>query len=214
LRARESDHRTNAETLSSQQAMQLNLTHRFLRILRGGDTRSEEATHLARILSFDPAGAFQAFCIPSAALPDQDLVHLQQRLARHRGTVQSANQGSATIIVCQDVPGDAIRNEWLFATLLTHRRELAPLFATDQSVTGLPEHLGAAVRAYAEHGFSVSAAARALHIHPNTLAYRLDRWHQLTGWTPRSLDGLMKSLLSLNLFPAPEEHPAARNDGS
>ncbi|HZE34419.1 MAG TPA: helix-turn-helix domain-containing protein [Actinoallomurus sp.] len=242
--------------------MQLNLTHRFLRILRGGDTRSEEATHLARILSFDPAGAFQAFCIPSAALPDQDLVHLQQRLARHRGTVQSANQGSATIIVCQDVPGDAIidtvhehhsglpigvgllrpgltgaaasivdaertfalaaqtggvvdfRNEWLFATLLTHRRELAPLFATDQSVTGLPEHLGAAVRAYAEHGFSVSAAARALHIHPNTLAYRLDRWHQLTGWTPRSLDGLMKSLLSLNLFPAPEEHPAARNDGS
>ena len=174
------------ETLSSQQAMQLNLTHRFLRILRGGDTHSEEATHLARILSFDPVGAFQAFCIPSAALPEQDLVHLQQRLARHRGTVQSANQGSATIIVCQDVPGDTItdtvhehhsglpigvgllrpglsgaaasivdaertfalaaqtggvvdfRNEWLFATLLTHRRELAPLFATDRASTACP----------------------------------------------------------------------------
>jgi hypothetical protein len=241
------------ETLSSQQAMQINLTHRFLRVLRGGDIRSEEAVHLARILSFDPARVFQAFCIPSASLPEQDLVQLQQRLARHRGTVQSANQGSATIIVCQDVPSDAIietirghhsdlpigvglprpgligaaasivdaertfalaaqtggvadfRDEWLFATLLTHRRELAPLFQTDQGVTGLPEHLGAAVRAYADHGFSVSAAARALHLHPNTVAYRLDRWHQLTGWTPRTLDGLMKSLLSLSLFPAPED---------
>jgi hypothetical protein len=241
------------ETLSSQQAMQINLTHRFLRILRGGDTHSEEATHLARILSFDPDGAFQAFCVPSASLPEQDLVHLQQRLARHRGTVQSANQGSATIIVCQDVASDAItdtihenhpglpigvglrrpgltgaaasivdaertfalaaqtggvadfQNEWLLATLLTHRRELAPLFQTDQSVAGLPEHLAAAVRAYADHGFSVTAAARALHVHPNTVTYRLDRWHQLTGWTPRTLDGLMKSLLSLTLFPAPED---------
>ncbi|GAB2804146.1 helix-turn-helix domain-containing protein [Actinoallomurus bryophytorum] len=244
------------ETLSSQQAMQINLTHRFLRILRGGDTHSEEATHLARILSFDPDGTFQAFCVPSASLPEQDLVHLQQRLARHRGTVQSANQGTATIIVCQNVASDAItdtiheshpdlpvgvglrrlsltgaaasivdaertsalaaqtggvvdfQNEWLFATLLTHRRELAPLFQTDQSVTGLPEHLGAAVRAYADHGFSVTAAARALHIHPNTVTYRLDRWHQLTGWTPRTLDGLMKSLLSLSLFPTPEDPSA------
>lgn len=239
------------ETLRSQQAMQINLTHRFLRLLRGGDTHSEEATHLARILSFDPGGAFQAFCVPSASLPEQDLVQLQQRLARHEGTIQSANQGNTTIIVCQGVPGDAVigtvherhpglpigvglrrpglpgaaasivdaertfalaaqtggvvdfQDEWLFATLLTHRRQLAPLLQSDQN--GLPEHLAAAVRAYADHGFSVTAAARALHVHPNTVTYRLERWHQLTGWAPRTLDGLMKSLLCLRLFPAAED---------
>jgi hypothetical protein len=41
------------------------------------------------------------------------------------------------------------------------------------------------------------------------VAYRLDRRQQLTGWTPRTLDGLMKSLLSVRLFPAVESRANA-----
>ena len=51
----------------------------------------------------------------------------------------------------------------------------------------------------ASHGFSVSAAARALHLHTNSLAYRLERWKQLTGWDFRTADGLLRSLASLKL---------------
>jgi hypothetical protein len=243
----------HSETVRSQQAVQINLTHRFLRILRSGETHSDEAAHLARALSFDPDGIFQAFCVPATSSPEEDLGRLQQRLALHRGTVQTANQGSVTITVCQNMPSDAIietihqhrphlaigvglsrrglagaaasivdaertlalatqgggavdfQNEWLFATLLTHRQQLAPLLQAEQGGDALPAHLVAAVRAYAENGFSVAAAARALHVHPNTVTYRLERWHQLTGWTPRTLDGLMKSLLSLRLYPTPAE---------
>jgi sugar diacid utilization regulator len=239
----------HSETLRSQQAVQINLTHRLLRILRSGESHSDEAAHLAHALSFDPDGIFQAFCVPATSSPEEDLGRLQQRLALHRGTVQIANQGTVTVIVCQDMPSDAIidtvhqhrpdlpigvglsrrglagaaasivdaertlavaahgggaadfRHEWLFATLLTHRHQLAPLLQADHGGDALPAHLVAAVRAYAENGFSVAAAARALHVHPNTVTYRLERWHQLTGWTPRTLDGLMKSLLSLRLFP-------------
>jgi hypothetical protein len=250
----------HSETVRSQQAVQINLTHRFLRILRSGEPHSDEAAHLARALSFDPDGIFQAFCVPAMS-PEEDLGRLQQRLALHRGTVQTANQGSVTITVCQDMPSDAIietihqhrphlaigvglsrrglagaaasivdaertlalaahgggavdfQNEWLFATLLTHRHQLAPLLQADQGGDALPAHLVAAVRAYADNGFSVAAAARALHVHPNTVTYRLERWHQLTGWTPRTLDGLMKSLLSLRLFPTPADPADTESPG-
>ena len=61
-------------------------------------------------------------------------------------------------------------------------------------------HLMDAVRAFARSGFSVSAAARDIHLHANSVTYRLDRWQHLTGWDARTLDGLMKSMVSLELF--------------
>ena len=73
----------------------------FLRILRGGETHSDEAAHLARALSFDPDGIFQAFCVPARSSPEEDLGLLQQRLASHKDTIQIANQGTVTVIVCR-----------------------------------------------------------------------------------------------------------------
>jgi hypothetical protein len=86
-------------------------------------------------------------------------------------------------------------SDWLAATLLPFRDRLAPLMNPERPV-GQP-HLRDAVRAYAGHGFSITAGAKALHIHPNTMKYRLDRWQQLTGWDPRTFDGLQRSLLSI-----------------
>jgi DNA-binding PucR family transcriptional regulator len=45
----------------------------------------------------------------------------------------------------------------------------------------------------AQNSFSVTATARTLNLHPNTVKYRLDRWTQLTGWDPRVLRGLLNS---------------------
>jgi sugar diacid utilization regulator len=44
-------------------------------------------------------------------------------------------------------------------------------------------------------------ARKPLYLHPNTVTYRLDRWQHLTGWNPRSLDGLLSSVVGRNLYP-------------
>jgi hypothetical protein len=88
---------------------------------------------------------------------------------------------------------------WLVSTLLQHRERLTPLLGTD--VAANHPHLSDAVLAYAQHGFSVTASAAALQVHPNTVKYRLDRWRQQTGWDPRTLDGLLKSIASISLYP-------------
>ncbi|WP_405681405.1 helix-turn-helix domain-containing protein [Streptomyces sp. NBC_00048] len=38
-----------------------------------------------------------------------------------------------------------------------------------------------------------AAPTRALHLHANTLTYRLDRWHELTGLDHRDYMGLVTS---------------------
>jgi hypothetical protein len=88
---------------------------------------------------------------------------------------------------------------WLFATLLPQLDRLQPLVEAGTAADS--PHLADAVRAYAEHGFSITASAEALHVHPNTVKYRLDRWRHHTGWDPRTLDGLLRSLLNIAFAP-------------
>jgi PucR-like helix-turn-helix protein/diguanylate cyclase with GGDEF domain len=99
--------------------------------------------------------------------------------------------------------------EWLPATLLTDRRRLEPLLRLGADVAAAHPHLARAVLGYAENGFSVTATARKLNLHPNTVKYRLDRWTQLTGWDPRVLRGLLNSWLSLRMS-APEPSRTGR----
>ena len=84
--------------------------------------------------------------------------------------------------------------DWLAATLLPMLDRLRPLLEQDNG--GEHRHLESAIRAYARNTFSITQGARDLQIHPNSLKYRLDRWQVLTGWDPRTLDGLQRSLLS------------------
>jgi hypothetical protein len=109
-------------------------------------------------------------------------------------------------------------NEWLPATLADHRTELAALLESGAAIGAEHPHLVDAVLAFARNEFSVSAAGRDIHLHPNSVMYRLERWQHLTGWNPRSLDGLMQSVVSLALYsrgtprrigspePTPESH--------
>ena len=87
--------------------------------------------------------------------------------------------------------------DWVAATLLAARDRLSDSWAQGTNVATRSAHLADAVRAFAGNGLSVVAAARALHVHPNTVIYRLDRWQRLTGWDARSYPGLAMSMACL-----------------
>jgi PucR C-terminal helix-turn-helix domain len=116
-----------------------------------------------------------------------------------QGAAASIVDAERSLTVARRTGGlSSFESDWLAATLMPHRHELAPVLASDAGSKN--PHLAEALAAYAQHGFSVTAAGDALHLHPNTLKYRLDRWQQLTGWNPRTVDGLQRSLLSIQLY--------------
>lgn len=94
---------------------------------------------------------------------------------------------------------------WTTALLAAHPEQSEPLLAGGVDVAREQTHLAAAVQAYADNGFSVSAAARALHLHANSVTYRLERWQELTGWDPRTFSGLLRSVESLRLAHLPDQ---------
>jgi hypothetical protein len=87
--------------------------------------------------------------------------------------------------------------DWVAATLLAARDRLTDTWEAGERVAASSAHIADAVRAFAGNGLSVVAAARALHVHPNTVIYRLDRWQRLTGWDARSYPGLAMSMACL-----------------
>lgn len=53
------------------------------------------------------------------------------------------------------------------------------------------QHLTETVASYLDHHMSIQETARALYLHPNTVAYRLSRIRELTGFDPRRPRELM-----------------------
>lgn len=116
--------------------------------------------------------------------------------ARH--SLEDAEQSLAVAAEGQSV---AFEDVWMWATLLSSAERLEPLLAPGREVAADHPHLAEAVRAFADHAFSVSEAARQLGLHANTVAYRLERWQELTGWDPRRFAGLTRSVASLGPTP-------------
>lgn len=98
----------HAETLRSQHAVQITMTHRFLEILRAGEDPSGEAVNLARALTFDPDGSFQAVCFLLPSRPEDGLDQQRQRLRRLPGTIHSATRGTHGVVLCQAAAADLV----------------------------------------------------------------------------------------------------------
>ncbi|GAA3523297.1 helix-turn-helix domain-containing protein [Aeromicrobium panaciterrae] len=93
----------------------------------------------------------------------------------------------------------AFGDDWWRASLMAESERLAPLVVERREAIEENPHLVETIEQFMTSGFSVTAAAKALQIHANSVAYRLDRWHQLTGWDPRTFIGLNQSLLGCAL---------------
>ncbi|MBB4948625.1 hypothetical protein F4556_004160 [Kitasatospora gansuensis] len=88
---------------------------------------------------------------------------------------------------------------WPLTTTAAGDGRLDPLLAPAVATARTFPHLADAVRAFADHGFAVDTAARALRLHPDLLGRRLDRWQQLTGADLRTLPGLTASRTAVEL---------------
>jgi hypothetical protein len=96
--------------------------------------------------------------------------------------------------------GSAVRefeNEWPLTLLNSERERMWELLDPGVVVASENPHLAQVVVAFAENEYSISATARALHIHPNTARYRITRWEELTGWDLFTVRGLLSSVAAL-----------------
>lgn len=98
-------------------------------------------------------------------------------------------------------------DEWLLATLMSHRASVERILAPGLAIAASKRHLAEALLAFSASRFSVAESARTLGVSPNSLRYRLTRWRDLTGWDPWTFDGLTRSLLSLGLTDAVARKP-------
>jgi sugar diacid utilization regulator len=87
---------------------------------------------------------------------------------------------------------------WLLATVLGDAEHL-DLLDTGVRVATEHPHLADTVRTFAESGFSAAATARTSNLHANSVAYRLERWQQLTGWRLDKFEGLARSVVAITL---------------
>jgi hypothetical protein len=115
------------------------------------------------------------------------------------GARTSLEDAERTLPVTPEATTARFEDVWLWATLGGASERLEPLLATGRRVAAAHPHLAEAVEAFANARFSVSEAARRLGLHANTVAYRLDRWAELTGADPRSFAGLSHSLAALHV---------------
>jgi hypothetical protein len=124
------------------------------------------------------------------------------------GILRTGLAGAATSLIdaqqaleraTEDVPIVDFGRDWLMSSLNAIKPRFENLLAPTMSVARQHPQLAETVRAYVECRYSVSAAGRRLHIHPNSARYRLDRWKALTGCDVEIFDGLTASLVALEL---------------
>lgn len=105
--------------------------------------------------------------------------------------------------------------DWHEAVLLAERSRLDPLLAPTVEVARAHPHLAETVLAFAAADMSVAATAPAVHLHANSVTYRLHRWSQLTGMEARSFAGLSQSVVACRLAvscPLPVRPPQHQPD--
>ncbi|MFF7209770.1 PucR family transcriptional regulator [Streptomyces sp. NPDC008238] len=121
-------------------------------------------------------------------------------LAGAAATVVDAQ--AALTLAHADGPAVPFDGAWLAATLFPQAGRLAPLLEAAAGPVASHPELAVTVHGFADNGFSLTATGRALHLHPNTVKYRLNRWRELTGWDVHTWHGLSASLLGLELAEA------------
>ncbi|MFD2089955.1 helix-turn-helix domain-containing protein [Blastococcus deserti] len=131
----------------------------------------------------------------AARLPDEGVLGVGLRRSGLAGAAMSL--GDARLALGVASAGRRVvrfGDVWPEACLLSEGSRLGPLLTSASTTATTHPHLADAVLAFAAADMSVARAAEQLHLHANSVTYRLQRWGQLTGWDPRTFDGLVRSM--------------------
>ena len=118
------------------------------------------------------------------------------------GAADSATDAEESLVYGRGRSGDRVvwfEHEWLAVTLFQRAARLAPLLRPCRGESSLHGDAAVAIDGLFDNGFSCSATGRSLHLHPNTVRYRVERWQQLTGWDVKTRQGLLRSIAALGL---------------
>ncbi|MGY1721522.1 helix-turn-helix domain-containing protein [Blastococcus sp. SYSU DS0533] len=113
-----------------------------------------------------------------------------------------ASLGDARLALAAAPPGGGATRfgeVWAQACLLAEAQRLEPLVAAAVATARRHPHLAETVLAFAATDMSVARTAESLHLHANSVTYRLQRWAQLTGWDPRTFERLVGSVVACRL---------------
>lgn len=94
--------------------------------------------------------------------------------------------------------------DWLVSLVSAQGIRLHGLLEIGVLVAAANPNVAETVRVYLESRQSTATCAKTLFLHANSVKYRLERWGQLTGWDLRTVDGMVRSTLALELAAAPD----------
>jgi hypothetical protein len=114
------------------------------------------------------------------------------------GARDSLRDAELTLSVLEPGATATFEDAWLWATLAGAAPRLRTLLADGARSPGNTPPRGGGHRVR-RRGVLRQRGRAAAVLHANTVAYRLDRWGELTGWNPRRFPGLVRSLAALRL---------------
>jgi hypothetical protein len=134
-------------------------------------------------------------------LPLGTAVGIGLRRSGLSGAVASLGDAELALAAAPEAGRGVVRfaRVWAQACLLAEADRLEPLVAAALRMALAHPHLAETVLAFAAADMSVARTAEALHLHANSVTYRLQRWAQLTGWDPRSFEQLIGSVVACRL---------------
>jgi hypothetical protein len=86
-------------------------------------------------------------------------------------------------------------DHWLESLALAESRRISVLTERGVTVAKAHPHLAETVVAFARADMSIATTAQKVHLHANSVTYRLNRWATLTGLDPRTFAGLAQSII-------------------
>lgn len=120
------------------------------------------------------------------------------------GAAMSLTDADLAIAASSDAhPVVSFEDEWAAAIFASEAERVEPLIRLGIEAARANPHLAEAVTEFSAQRFSLTSAAAALHVHPNTTKYRLSRWEELTGWDVFTAEGLIASLVAIRFAQAP-----------
>ena len=131
----------------------------------------------------------------------QDFKHIGVGILRHglAGARQSLEDAEAAFrtAVALDVPAVLFRSDWLACLAMRHVGQLSVLVAPAVAALESDDDLWSTLETFLGADGSMTATGKALHVHANTVAYRLRQFAARTGIDPRTATGMALTQLAL-----------------